>query len=132
MGDILDLATIIHTLKVHKSQRIIHMAALMPGQCQASPPLGFRVSACGTLNALEAARIMDVERVVFTSSKGVYAPFTGDYGYPTYKPVSEEYEKNPISSMLVYGTSKIASELLGLEYAQNYGLDFHLCANPLP
>ena len=124
VGDISDLATIIRTLKEYEIERIIHMAALMPGQCQANPSMGFQTNACGTLNVLEAARITGVERVVFTSAKAVYAPFIGEYGYPTYKPVAEEYEKNPVDSLLVYGTAKIASEFMGLNYAKNYGLDF--------
>jgi len=121
-GDILDLAALSRTIKEHKIKRICHLAALMPGPAQANPQLGFQINAVGTVNVLEAARIMGVERVVFTSSISVYPPFTGEYGYPSYKPVNEDYPKYPAST--VYGTAKLASELMCFQYHQNYGLDF--------
>ncbi len=121
IGDILDLAAVIRTIKEYKVQRICHLAALMPGPAQANPWLGFQVNATGTVNILEAARIMDVERIVFTSSIVVFTPFTGEYGYPTYKPVDEDYPKYPTS--MVYSAAKVASELMCLQYNQNYGLE---------
>lgn len=123
MGDILDIASIIRVLKEYKIGRIIHMAALMPGPAQSNQLTGFRVNALGTVNVLEASRIMGIERVVFASSKGVYAPFTGDYGYPTYRPVDEDYPQRP-ASMMVYGAAKIVSELMGISYSKDYHLEF--------
>ena len=125
IGDIVDLATVIRAIKEHKVQRICHLAAMLPDAAQTNPMVGFQINALGTLNVLEAARIMEVERVVFISSIGVYAPFTGEYGYPTYKPVNEEYLKYPTSRLHgVYDTAKLASELMCMQYHQNYGLDF--------
>ncbi len=121
MGDILDLAAVIRSIKEYKIQRICHLAALMPDQADANPLMGFQVNALGTVNILEAARIMDVERVVFTSSKGAYSAITGEYGYPTYKPVDEDYPKYPTNT--VYGSCKVASELMAQRYQQKYGLD---------
>ncbi len=122
IGDILDLSTVIRTVKEYNIQCICHLAALMPGASQANPWLGFQVNAAGTVNILEAARIMGVERVVFTSSIGVYSPFTGEFGYPTYKPVDEDYPKYPTT--MVYSAAKVASELMCFQYNRNYGLDF--------
>lgn len=122
IGDILDLSMVIRTVKEYSIQCICHLAALMPGASQANPWLGFQVNALGTVNILEAARIMEVERVVFTSSIGVYSPFTGEFGYPTYKPVDEDYPKYPTT--MVYSAAKVASELMCFQYNRNYGLDF--------
>ena len=125
IGDIMDLATVIRTIKEHNIKRICHLAAMLPDAAQANPIAGFQVNAIGTLNILEAARIMDVERVIFISTIGVYAPFTGEYGYPTYKPVNEDYLKYPTSRLHgVYDTAKLANELMCIQYYQNYGLDF--------
>ena len=125
MGDIMDLAGLISAIKEYRIQRICHLAALMGKAAQANPRLGFQVNALGTVNVLEAARIMDVERVVFMSSIGVSAPFTEEYGYPTYKPISEDYPKFPTSRRNgVYGTAKLASELMCLQYYQKYGLEY--------
>ncbi len=123
IGDILDLATVIRTIKEYKIQRICHLAAWMLDTSQANPWLGFQVNAVGTVNILEAARIMDVERVVFTSSIGTFQPITGEHDYPTYKPLNEDYPtKNPTTT--VYGAAKVASELMCFQYNKNYGLDF--------
>lgn len=124
-GDVLDLPTLIRTIKDYKIRRICHLAALLSEATQANPWFGFQVDAVGTLNVLEAARIMEVERVVFTSSMAVFAPGTGEYGHPTYKPVDEDYPKYPDSKRNgVYGTAKLASEFLCLHYYQDYGLDY--------
>jgi len=124
IGDILDLSSIIRTLKEHKIERIIHLAAVMPGTARVSPIIGLQVNCLGTVNILEAARIVEVRRVVFTSSKGVFAPVNGEYGYPTYKPVDESYPTYPQGPISVYGASKIASELVGIVYSEDFGMEF--------
>ena len=48
-----------------------------------NPALSIQVNVMGLVNVLEAARALDVKRVVFTSAKGVYGPVTGEYGSPT-------------------------------------------------
>jgi len=130
-GDIMDLPTLLHTIKKYKIQRICHLSAMLGELAQANPWLGFQVNAIGTLNVLEAARIMDVERVVFTSSIAVFIPFAGEHIYPTYKPITEEHPKYPTARRVgVYGTAKLASELLCLHYNQEFGLDsvvLHFC-----
>ena len=102
----------------------MHLAALMPSQARANPVTGFKVNALGTVNIFEAARTMEVERVVYTSSKGALAPITGEYGYPTYKPVDENYPTYPQGLLRVYGATKIAGELIGTVYAEDYGIEF--------
>ena len=68
VGDIQDLATVTRTLKDHQVQRVCHLAAIYPDAADANPLLGFQVNAMATVQLLEASRIMEVERVVFTSS----------------------------------------------------------------
>lgn len=121
-GDINDVAALVRVLKVHRVQRIVHMAALMPPDAQGDPLNGFRVNALGTVQVLEAARICGVERVVFTSSRAAYGEIpAGEHGHPTYKPVPEDHPRNPV---IVYDVCKAASEGMGLNYQRNYGLQF--------
>ncbi|MEI9475294.1 MAG: NAD-dependent epimerase/dehydratase family protein [Deltaproteobacteria bacterium] len=124
VGDISDIASIIRVLKEYGIKRIIHVASAMPDAAKANPFIGFKVNAFGTLNILEAARIMKIERVVFTSSKAAFAPAIGEYGYPTYKPLDENYLSWPAPGFTVYGGAKIASELMGIAYSQTYGMEF--------
>jgi UDP-glucose 4-epimerase len=84
--------------------------------------MGFKINAEGTLNVLEAARIVGtIQRFVYTSSKAVYGAITGEYGHPTYRPIPEDGPKNPT---LVYDATKLVGEHMGLNYQRTFGLDF--------
>ena len=119
-GDVLDLPNVVHAIQRHRTERILHLAALLIGECQENPYLGFRVNAGGAVNVYEAARMTDVGRVVYTSSKSVYGAVAPPYGHPTYAPLPEEGPKNPVR---VYDVTKLAGEQMGLNYATTFGLD---------
>ena len=121
VGDVLDFPHLIHTLKHYKIDRIIHMAGLATPPLEVKPYYHYRVNVDGSLNVFEAARLMDVTRVVAMSSRSVYDVAKGEFGYPTYKPISEEYPKEP---RRVYGATKLFMENMGLNYHRIYGLDF--------
>ncbi len=121
-GDVNDLAGLVRACKEHEVQRVVNMAALMPPDAQADPLNGFRVNAFGTVQVLEAARITNVERVVFTSSRAAYGDIPpGEFGHPNYRPVDEDHPLNP---SLVYDVCKVASEGMGRNYQRNYGIQF--------
>lgn len=67
IGSILDLALLLNTMKQHKVEGVIHLAAIMGGAPQ-RPLETVRVNVEGTANILEAARILGLRRVVSTSS----------------------------------------------------------------
>ena len=90
LGDILDLPRLLEVIKTHGVTHIVHTAAFVGAVSAKHPALSIQVNVIGTVNVLEAARALDVKRVVFTSAKGVYGPVIGDYGAPTYKPISED------------------------------------------
>ncbi len=119
-GDILDLPSIIQTIKHYKVERIIHMSAALPDILNSNPFMGYRINVDGTMNILEAARQMEIKRVVYTSTMGVYDGAEGEYGYPTYKPIDEAYPKAPNS---IYGTTKFFSENMAINYHRLFGLD---------
>ncbi len=123
-GDILDIPGILRVLKDYRIKIAVHLAALSNRVAQLNPVVGFNVNAVGTVNVLEAARIMEVDRVVFTSSKWVLPPCLGDHGYPTYRPLDETYAAYPAAPTTVYGAAKVASELMGKVYSELYGFDF--------
>ncbi len=122
-GDINDLSAMTRALKKHEIQRVIHMAALMPTATEPNPYTGFMVNALGTVNVLEAAYLAGgVERVVFTSSVSYYGRLKEpEHLHPVYKPVTEDHFPSPRS---VYDVTKVASEVMGLNYARAYGIQF--------
>jgi len=114
-GDVTNVTELIRVIKDNHVKRIVHLASLLAYSSQLRPMDAFKVNLGGTLNVLESCRIMDVERVVFASSEAVYGPTDED------KVVDEGYPKNPDS---IYGITKLASELFGVNYHESYGIDF--------
>jgi UDP-glucose 4-epimerase len=121
VGDVCDQAALEKIVDDFKITHIAHLAALMPEPAEANPRLGIKVGVDGTVNVLEVARAKNIKRVVFTSSKAVYGEIDGAEGPPSYKPVREDYRKNPAD---LYGTIKVCCEEIGRYYRDTYGIEF--------
>ncbi len=120
LGDVLDMPRLLEVVKRHRVTHVVHAAAFVGAVSQANPALSVQVNVMGMVNVLEAARAFDVERVVYTSAKGVYGPMLGEYGAPTYKPMPEDLPKNP---KRIYDSAKLMGEQVGLYYQANMGVD---------
>jgi glycerol-3-phosphate dehydrogenase len=53
-------------------------------------PADVHADAADVAYILEAARLMKVQRVVYTSAKGIYGHIEGEYAHPTFKPLPED------------------------------------------
>jgi UDP-glucose 4-epimerase len=95
------------------SEVIAHLAAL-PGlvKCSESQE-ATSINVYGTHQVLEAARRLDIGRVVFCSSAAVY-------GKPMELPVNESHPLRPLN---LYGVTKLAGEKLMESYHDNYGIE---------
>ncbi|TYQ09740.1 UNVERIFIED_ORG: UDP-glucose 4-epimerase [Gordonia westfalica J30] len=105
VGDICDAERLAADVSRIRPDRIVHLAAFV--DCERFPLTAVSVNIDGTANVCAAAAASGVRRVVFTSSKAVYAPATGEYGYPTYRPIREPEHLGPIG---MYGITKVAGE----------------------
>ncbi|MBE3559414.1 MAG: NAD(P)-dependent oxidoreductase [Ktedonobacteraceae bacterium] len=119
-GQILDLSSLLRCVQKYKIERIFHAAALYdPPYSLEEPAITFQVNVNGTLNVLETARILGVQRVVLSSSIAVYAP-------RQYEPIDERHPihlptaGNPLGA---YGASKAAAEIAALSYYSTNGID---------
>lgn len=93
------------------SEAIVHLAGLSDASQSLADPVGYTtINAVGTLNVLEAARLMGAG-VVFASSQRIYEPWHG--------PLREDAPKVPTT---VYGWSKLAAEGWATMYSQIYGV----------
>jgi UDP-glucose 4-epimerase len=112
-GDITDLAHLIRTCQHYEIARVIHMAAIIGAE---NPALTVHVNCDGTMNVLEAARILGIRRVVLTSSLAVFGPHSK---YP------QEYIPNdaPHYPSSIYGACKSLNEMCARHYFNEYGLD---------
>jgi UDP-glucose 4-epimerase len=77
------------------------------------PSIDFWQGTYLTNNAIEAARICGVRRIVYSSGSGVY----GDRGT---EPVNEEF--GPLYPVSTYGASKLACEAMLSAYAHMFGI----------
>ena len=100
--DIFESIDIVYHLAAFTS---VHQSVKMPENCN-------DVNVNGVLNVLNAARRMDVEKIIYASSSSVY----GDT--PTL-PKREDMRRLPISP---YGVAKLACEAYMQVYHQVYGL----------
>jgi nucleoside-diphosphate-sugar epimerase len=114
-GDILQFPRLVEVFHDHKSkiEGIIHTAAITAFFFLDNPYQNTLINIIGTLNILEVARIFKVRRVVYTSSGAVY----GDAERASEK-------KTAISPMNLYGASKASGDLVGLQYANHWKIDF--------
>src|SRR5205085_1168309 len=84
-GQILDLGSLLRSIQQYHVERIFHAAALYdPPYSLQEPAITFQVNVNGTINVLEAARFLSVQRVVQSSSIAVYAP-------RQYEPIDERH-----------------------------------------
>jgi UDP-glucose 4-epimerase len=120
LGDVLDMPRILQAIKQHQVTHIVHAAAFVGAVSAANPALSIQVNVLGLVNILEAARALDVKRVVFTSAKGVYGPVTGEYGSPTCTPMSEDLPAKP---KRIYDSAKFMGENVCAYYNDNMGIE---------
>lgn len=113
-GDATNLVDILHAVKENDVHDVYHLIALLADVSQEKPLLAFKVNTGSTLNFLEAARILNLRRVIFASSVAVYDP-------KLTLPVSESSPLRPAS---VYGETKVSSEFYGMHYHKLFGVDF--------
>lgn len=119
-GDILDMPRLLQAIKKHHVTHVVHAAAFVGAVSAGNPALSIQVNVLGLVNVLEAARALDVHRVVFTSAKGVYGPITGEYGAPTWKPMPEDLPAKP---KRIYDSAKFMGENVCTYYNDNMGVE---------
>jgi nucleoside-diphosphate-sugar epimerase len=113
-GDIGNWVHVVEAIEKHHIDSIYHSAALLGKDCEESAANAFRVNVIGTLNVLEAARLTQVQDVVFVSSGATY-------GLVPPRKISNDTQQKAEN---VYTTTKICSELLGNQYHRQYGVNF--------
>ena len=124
-GDVNDAQKLTATVHEYSVDRIIHMAAELDPRLVKPPIHLINVNILGTANILEIVRLLKLKRVVYCSTRGVYEDISGEYNYPTYRPVTEDYPKmSAPSSHSLYDATKQFCEHLLYKYHQIYGIDF--------
>jgi CDP-paratose 2-epimerase len=133
--DIRDRETLMELFRAKKFDLVIHCAA-QPSHDRAKgfPLLDFEVNALGTLNLLEACRLVNPEAVfIFMSTNKVYGDAPNeismtemetrfDYARPEdYEGISEECRIDRATHSL-FGASKVAADVMVQEYGRYFGM----------
>ncbi|MEB3778818.1 MAG: GDP-mannose 4,6-dehydratase [Desulfurococcales archaeon] len=92
---------------------IVHLAAIVSvEEATANPRLAYNVNVSGTMNMLEIARRLDIDRFILASSAAVY-------GEPVIIPIPENHPLRPLN---FYGETKLLAERLVDAYSRLYGV----------
>ncbi len=109
-GDIRDPNGVREAMK--GCQTVFHLAALIGiPYSYHSPDTYVDTNVKGTLNVLQAARQLGVERVIHTSTSEVY-------GTARFVPITEEHPVNPQSP---YAATKASADFLALSFHRSFG-----------
>jgi GDP-4-dehydro-6-deoxy-D-mannose reductase len=115
-GDMADPYQMIELIQVVKPDRIFHLAAqsFVPTSWSA-PAETFQINTLGQIHLFEAVRAADIEPLIHVAGS------SEEYGlvYPDEVPIKED---NPFRPLSPYAVSKVAQELLALQYHHSYGL----------
>ena len=113
-GDVLDLSFLIRTMMAERVESIIHTAALVSYDLSIEKPaLTAKINIEGTINVLEAARIVGVGRVLDIGSEQAYGEFQ-------YDPADEDH---PLTPSVPYAITKMAAEKYEEFYHRLFALD---------
>jgi len=112
-GDIADRDTVTRLI-MPGTDAVFHLAAIVSGEAEANPDLGYRVNLDGTRAVIDACRALGTSpRLVFASSLAVY-------GGALPQAVGDDTALTPQTS---YGTQKALGELLVNDYSRKGFVD---------
>jgi nucleoside-diphosphate-sugar epimerase len=121
IGSVLDLPLLLNTIKRHKVTELIHLAAIMGG-AKERPVETVQVNVMGTVNVLEAGKILDLRRVICTSSFAA----AGATGKDQSRLIPETEYALPVNSydgIAPYAATKLMCEELTFMYRAEHGVD---------
>lgn len=121
-GDKSNIDQIIDFIKTYNVKKIIDMSHELEAESEQAPFTASKLNIAGTLNVFEAARIMDIGRVVWASSLAVYGDKKRAHGIPQ----NEDSLDDPIT---VYGACKRFGEFMAKLYNSRWDMDI-VCLRP--
>jgi threonine 3-dehydrogenase len=119
-GDLSVWSEVFNVVKDHEITHIYHMGAMLTFESEANPWGSFHTNVVGTYNMLEAARLLGVKQMMFTSS-------IGTFDASLVPELSDTVLQRPRD---FYGVGKLYCEGLGRMYRKKFGLDFRALRYP--
>ncbi|MDD4876213.1 MAG: NAD-dependent epimerase/dehydratase family protein [Dehalococcoidales bacterium] len=113
-GDLGNFSEVFNVVKDNKITEIYHIGSMLTYMSELNPQASFHSNVIGSYNVLEAARLFNVEKMMFTSTLGTFGLQMDDM-------LTDITMQRPLS---IYGCGKLYIEGLGRYYNTKYGLDF--------
>jgi UDP-glucose 4-epimerase len=115
VADVSDTVQVARTMRRYRVTAVLHFAAAsLVGESMSEPQRYYVNNVLGTLHLLDAMRMTDIDRIVFSSTAAVY-------GEPARIPIPENSRLEPTN---VYGWTKLIGERMLHDYAVAYGFRF--------
>lgn len=118
--DVGSWAELAHVLKEAHPAVVFHTAGILSASAEERPRAAWEANATGTYNLLEAASLLGIRQVVFTSTIATFGPGVA-------RTVDESTQQRPTT---LYGLTKILGELLGEWVGARFGVDFRAVRLP--
>ncbi len=118
--DVGSWAELFHALRNARPDVVFHSAGILSAFAEERPQAAYHANATGTYNLLEAASLLGIGRVVFTSTIATYGPGVA-------KTVDETTQQRPTT---IYGVTKTFGELLGEYFSTHFDVDFRAIRLP--
>lgn len=115
-ADVLDQASLYRVFMEHRDsiEGVVHIAGLIGGPIFVkNARRNIEINTMGTVNMLEVCRLFKVSPFVYISSGSVY-------GTRDNIPLEDE----ALTPSDIYGAAKASAEFFGIQYANEFGLDF--------
>ncbi|MBI3976765.1 MAG: NAD(P)-dependent oxidoreductase [Chloroflexi bacterium] len=114
-GDVLDLPRLLGAVQASKADTLIHLASPLSTVTESNPWLAVHAMVVAQVNVLESARLLDLRKIVWASSMGVWGP-------PHRYPEGQVFENSPHYPERLYGLCKSFDEGLSRHYRKQFGV----------
>jgi threonine 3-dehydrogenase len=119
-ASVANMSEVLEAIRANGITRIFHLGAMLSVVSESNHWESHQVNVQGTMNILEAARVLGVEKVFFASSRGTF-------GLDVEGAVDDWSLQRPT---LFYGAGKLYIEGVGRWYRKKFGLDFRSLRYP--
>jgi threonine 3-dehydrogenase len=121
LGDVGNFSHVLDAVRASRADVVYHLGSMLSVPSDQDPPAAFHVNAMGTFHVFEAARLLGVSKVVFSSSIATYGRDLGE------GPTDDLALQRP---EIFYGACKLFGEHMGLFYRRKYGIDYRCVRYP--
>ncbi len=120
-GDLGNFSQVLDVVRDSGAEVIYHLGGMLSLPSDQDPQAAFQANAMGTYHVLEAARILGVSKVIFSSTIGTYCHGLDE------QPIDDLSLQRP---QLFYGACKVFGEHMGTFYRRKYKIDFRCVRYP--